>query len=64
MASCSQVQAHVLWSRVGSERAGIATIVDKGGSEESNQADPSPIQRHDAADGSCPAAAAAKTGAL
>ena len=49
MASCSQVQAKRLWSRVGSERAGIAAIVDKGGNEESNQADPSPIQRHERA---------------
>ena len=46
------------------ERTASAAVADKGGSEESNQADPSPIQRLDAADGSYPAAAAAKTGAL
>ena len=34
------------------------------GSEESNQADPSQIQHRDAANGSCPAATAAETGAI
>src|ERR1700730_2443456 len=46
------------------ERTSIAVLADNRGSEESNQADPSQIQHRDAANGSCPAATAAETGAI
>src|ERR1700693_2634047 len=45
------------------ERTRTAVLADRG-SEESNQSDPSQIQHRDAANGSCPAATPAETGAI